>query len=57
MGQLLSIDSESPDGRVMVAQVDCGGFVLPAPIDVADPALIGRRVAFVIAELEVWRGQ
>jgi len=56
VGQLLSIDSESPDRRVMVALVDCGGFVLPSPIDVSDPALIGRRVAFTIAELEVWPG-
>lgn len=55
VGQVLSVDSESPDRRVMVALVDCGGFVLPAPLDIADPALIGRKVAFVIAELEVWR--
>lgn len=56
VGQILCIDSESPDRRVMVALVDCGGVVLPSPIDVSDPALIGRRVAFAIAELEVWQG-
>ena len=55
VGQILSIDSESSDRRVMVALVDCGGFVLPSPIDVADPALIGRRVEFTVSELEVWR--
>ena len=55
VGQILSIDSVSADGRVLVAQVDCGGWVLPAPMDVTDAALIGQRVAFTIAELEVWR--
>lgn len=55
VGQILSIDSESSDRRVMVALVDCGGFVLPSPIDVADPALIGLRVEFTVSELEVWR--
>lgn len=55
VGVILSIDSVSPERRVMVAQVDCGGWVLPAPVDVTDAALIGRRVAFTISELEVWR--
>lgn len=55
VGRILSIDSESADRRVMVAQVDCGGWVLPAPMDVSDAALIGRLVAFTIAELEIWR--
>lgn len=55
VGVILSIDSVSPERRVMVGQVDCGGWVLPAPMDVTDAALIGRRVAFTIAALEVWR--
>lgn len=55
VGKILSVDSETEDRRVLVAKVDCGGCVLPAPIDVIDPAHVGRLVAFTIAQLEVWR--
>ena len=55
VGRILSIESLSPDRRVLVAKVACAGCVLPSPLDVNDPSLIGRFVAFRITQLEVWR--
>lgn len=53
IGRILSIDAVV-DRRVQVAQVDCGGCRLPAPMEITDPILVGRLVAFDVEQLEVW---
>ncbi len=54
VARVLSIDAII-DARVQVAKVQCGACVLPAPMDLDDPLLVGRLVSFEIEQLEVWR--
>jgi hypothetical protein len=55
IGRILGIDAEGADGMFHVAKLACGPCHLPAPMDIGDEALIGRHIAFRIAQLEVWQ--
>ena len=46
-GRITAIDPE--------VLVDCGGIVLPAPIQTSDPRCIDTYVAFKVVRLEAWR--
>lgn len=48
-GKLLSLDGENS-----VALADCGGCLLPIPIEVTDPEYLGQFIAFDISRLNVW---
>ena len=43
------------DGHDSKAQVDCGGCLIPIPIEVSSNQYLGHFVAFNIVRLDVWR--
>ncbi len=49
-GKLVRLDTEDS-----TALADCGGCLLPIPVEVRDSECLGQFVAFDIARLDVWR--